>query len=66
MLHRKHFKMLKKLMRHICLLDYPVGCSQDYGGSVNLINVIQKITDMTKSKERTKAKICLKINSAWL
>jgi len=42
----------------VCLLDYPLGCSQDYGGSVNLVN-IQKLIIVTKDK------IYVKMNAAW-
>lgn len=61
MLHRKHYKMLKFLCDH---LDYPLGCSQDYGGSVNLIMELLKLIIMTKSKREDKSQrqnLCKKL-----
>lgn len=39
-----------------CLLDYPLGCSQDYGGSVILVNEILKLINVTKAKSQNLCK----------
>lgn len=61
MLHRKHFKMLK-FPWDVSLLDYPLGCSQDYGHSVNLVSELQKWMNMAKAKQQ---KLSVKINTVW-